>query len=574
MMHEFPRQLPARRGFSLSYQGKTLLSTIDPIAQAEKAARTYQLKERTLYLIASPLFGYGISLILQSLPVNSSILALEIDEALFHATKDEFLAHIPAEVPYISTDSSEKLCSFVRMHWGPRRFRRVELITLNAGWTLYENQYKELLHSLQTDIATDWANAMTLTRMGRLYAKNALRNLPLLGRTTPMHKIHFGKTPLLMAAAGPSLDTLLDQLVREYPGLRHKETRPFRILCVDTALQSFIARSIPVDIVVALESQIWNLKDFVGYGSQDFLLAMDLSAHPGTLLIPEDKTCFFFTPWTELAFFKRLKQRDLLPTTFPPLGSVGLSATHIALTITDGPVYIAGLDFAFTPEQYHAKSSPGYQKRYNTHNRFAPLAMETAIYHRDIQKVLDINGQMMYTDRVLQRYRDLFVREFASHERLVDIRPAGLDLHIRRGSLSELFEEPSSHESELSPNNFVREEQNISILMNLQGGSPATSPHDGDGTDRCAAIQALLTEELASLRRLRAILSGEAPAAADELDQLIDYCDYLWAHVPECAAAGRQRPGTNDISFLKRVRAELDYFIKIVELALKNANQP
>jgi len=87
-------------------------------------------------------------------------------------------------------------------------------------------------------------------------------------------------------------------------------------------------------------------------------------------------------------------------------------------------------------------------------------------------------------------------------------------------------------------------------------------------SDTTAAVRGALTAEAVSLKRLRAILSGEAPAAAGELDRLLDACDYLWAHFPECAAAGRQRPGTSDISFLKRVRAELDYFIKVVELSL------
>ena len=82
MNHEVPRPLPARRGLSLSYQGKTLLSTIDPIAQAERAARSYTLKERTLYIIASPLFGYGITALLEALPANSKIMCLEVDEHL------------------------------------------------------------------------------------------------------------------------------------------------------------------------------------------------------------------------------------------------------------------------------------------------------------------------------------------------------------------------------------------------------------------------------------------------------------------------------------------------------------
>ncbi|MDR1899592.1 MAG: hypothetical protein LBQ55_06265, partial [Treponema sp.] len=63
-------------------------------------------------------------------------------------------------------------------------------------------------------------------------------------------------------------------------------------------------------------------------------------------------------------------------------------------------------------------------------------------------------------------------------------------------------------------------------------------------------------------------LTGEHPAPADGLDHILDYCDYLWAHFPDCAGAEGRRPSGEDISFLKRVRAEIDSFVRLFDLVL------
>jgi hypothetical protein len=49
---------------------------------------------------------------------------------------------------------------------------------------------------------------------------------------------------------------------------------------------------------------------------------------------------------------------------------------------------------------------------------------------------------------------------------------------------------------------------------------------------------------------------------------MLDEADFLWAHVPDCAAAGGRRPSAEDPSFLKRVRVEIDPFIGILDRVL------
>jgi hypothetical protein len=69
------------------------------------------------------------------------------------------------------------------------------------------------------------------------------------------------------------------------------------------------------------------------------------------------------------------------------------------------------------------------------------------------------------------------------------------------------------------------------------------------------------------LEELRNILTGETAPNQQRLNILIDECDYLWAHFPDYA--GRQKPALDEsstaISFLKRVRTEIDPMLKIID---------
>ena len=70
------------------------------------------------------------------------------------------------------------------------------------------------------------------------------------------------------------------------------------------------------------------------------------------------------------------------------------------------------------------------------------------------------------------------------------------------------------------------------------------------------------------------MLTGAAAMDSDALVTLIDECDYLWAHFPDYAGTDR-RPGKAElsdgtaISFLKRLRVEIDPFLKLWDLVGK-----
>ncbi|MDR0376379.1 MAG: DUF115 domain-containing protein [Spirochaetaceae bacterium] len=541
---ENPRRLPARRGFSVVYRNKTLLSLVDPIGRAERLADAAPVMNRTLYFCPSPLYGYGLRRLLDRIHGDSAVLCVETDESLMAvslAAPEAPWKENPS-LALVRTADAAALCAFVRKTWGGRRFRRVTVLRLSGGWRLAPEVYDALADALRQDIAVDWANAMTVIKLGRRFIRNTIRNLPRIPLARPLGGLRFGNVPALVLGAGPSLDRVLDGLSAAFGDLSGTQTRPFRIICVDTALEALKERDITPDLAVVLESQHWNLRDFIGLGSWKIPAVMDISALPATGETLGAAPSLFATPWAPLHIFDRLEDAGLLPETFPPLGSVGLTAAALARRLCSGPVILGGLDFAFTDCAVHARATPGHRERLRRQTRLAGIINADVAFRRGTVPAAANNGARVRTDPVLMGYRDLFEREFAGDRRFRSIAGPGLPLGVETLPVNE--------------------------ALALLGTRPAPCPGRAEweeagsravGETRRGVLEAFIRREQEALMELRDILTGTAPAA--RLEERLDNADYLWAHFPECAGAEGRRPPAGDISFLKRVRAEIDPFI-------------
>ena len=511
-------------------------------------AAAVKLRGPTLYFCPSPLYGYGLPLLLESMGADSAVLCVEADKKLLDLSNETIDGSVLENPRLLLTGALDgaALAALVRKTWGSRRFRRVEELRLSGGRQLSPALYDALADTLRREIALDWGNAMTLTKLGRRYARNALGNLALLPRSPPLSALDFGTAPMLVLGAGPSLDGFLDSLAARFGNLAGG-AGSFKIVCVDTALSCLYQRRIKPDLAVALESQHWNLRDFIGLGGWEIPVAMDLSALRATGEMLGGRPCFFFTPWTCLTLFSRLKSAGLLPEEFPPLGSVGLSAAAIACRLSTGPVIVAGMDFAFSLDRTHARSAPAHLERLRGQTRFrSPIDPEGA-FRKGCHGAYSKTGEPLRSNQTLKNYRDLFQREFASASgRIRDTAGPGLDLGLETLTVEaacEVLAEGADRET--------------------AGGSQGATATDPAGDT--AKLQGFVEAEIAGLRRLRGVLSGENAGGAEQLGALLDRCGYLWAHFPDCAGAGGRRPAETDLGFLKRARAEIDPFIAILE---------
>jgi hypothetical protein len=147
-----------------------------------------------------------------------------------------------------------------------------------------------------------------------------------------------------------------------------------------------------------------------------------------------------------------------------------------------------------------------------------------------------------------------------ANPRLFDIEGSGLSLGLRTLSLEEVS-------------------ANIGIEKEVYADAHRTFGSRHGGEDGIVArnvadislvsekLKVFVEEERKRLCDLRDILTGAA-AAEERLGVLVDECDYLWGHFPDCA--GGRRPDLADgsqetLSFLKRVRIEIDSMLALLE---------
>lgn len=544
--------------------GKTLLSGIEPVRRAERLADAVSIKDKTLYFCPSPLYGYGLARLLSRLDAeapNSAVLCVEADSELYELTEKNIDSSAAAHKSLRITNIRDAggLCAFVREAWGARAFRRIEILRFSGGWQLFPELYDYLCEALRREIATDWSNALTMTKLGRLYIHNVLRNIPLLGSYPSIAGLSFGEKPVLVMGAGPSLDETLEALEKHFSGTLRNANRPFKIVCVDTCLGALKDRNISPDLAVILESQHWNLRDFIGCRGWEVPAVFDLSSLPASNRLLAGERYIFFTPWTQLRIFERLKQSGLLPAIVPPLGSVGITAVELSRRLTRGKIICAGLDFSFTPDKFHARSTPGHRGALNNKTRFRGIA-NAAAYDASASAAVSKSGVPVHSSPVLKYYRDLFEREFGGSDagtgdssRVFDIEGSGLALGLKTLSMNEAM-------------NLL--EINTSESLSSFSPRPSVTNHDMMYHE----LTAFFNNEREMLIRLRDILTGDAVMNKERLNYLIDECDYLWAHFPDCAANGR--PALADtaagitagsaLSFLNRVRMEIESALKIL----------
>ncbi|MDR2143512.1 MAG: DUF115 domain-containing protein [Treponema sp.] len=545
MLTDEPVLTPARRGFSLAYKNKTLLSTVDPADRAEKAAGKVPSQERTLYFCPSPLLGYGLETFISRLSPDSAILCVETDKKLLALSVSSAAPSVLSHPRFLLTGEKEPavLCALVRETWGSRAFRRVVPLKLNGGWQLDAGVYDNLETVLRNDLALEWGNAMTLVKLGRRYARNVIRNLLILRESENLRDFSCGSDPVLVLGAGPSLDGFLDTLSKRASLGRFEK---FRIICVDTCIPVLLDRGIRPDLVVALESQYWNVKDFIGRRNSRIAAAFDLSSYPAAAELLGGRRFFFLTPWTTLRFLKRIAGCFSVPV-FPPLGSVGLTALKLAGSLTKGPLVVAGIDFSFTLDAVHARGSPGHLALLQGQNRFRGLINADAAFRSGVFHAVSKSGVPVLSNPAMRTYRNLFEEEFSGD--IYEISGTGLSLGLKTLATEEALDLLLGSGGISSPSPVTREPR---------------PPLSAEKRDLSGREKAFVKKELGMIVELRDILTGVRDG--ENLLPLLEDLDYLWAHFPEYAGAENKRPAFRDTGFLKRIRAEIDPFVKLWEL--------
>jgi hypothetical protein len=529
MQGEAPLLLETGKGLTVRCGGIYLYPLTDPIDYARRKAFGAELAPRTLVFVPSVGLGYGLSELLDKLPEESAVLCVEADQGIMALASALRLPQDP-RLTIIRTENEEAVSS-VLSRIGTGRFRRVVEVPLSAGYRLAPEYYQRLYALLGFQIRLHWQNRLTLMAMGSLWVRNLFDNLPLLAESNDLGIVKSGM-PVVVAGAGPSLDASI-------PFLRRLRKR-FFLMAVDTALPALASQSLVPDIVVTLEAQVMNLKDFLSFHDSSVFLACELSSFPPVLRLFRGNLFFFSSSFAPLSLFERLKASHLHPLSFPALGSVGVAAAHAALRITEGDVMLTGLDFAYPRGRTHARGTPAHLAMLLSHDRLHGMGQGayTAIMGRPLIRERDKRGTKIATDIVLKSYRDGLSRRIEEDARRIwDLGEEGLPLGAHAISAEEAAARLSS-----SPEGECRlEELRCGNARNAQLGAFL----DGE--------RKLLKEAGAALSS--ALAAGERAPLSNSVREILHAVDHVYLHFPE--VVDLESPGR---SFLARALVAVGYY--------------
>ncbi|HOO55276.1 MAG TPA: DUF115 domain-containing protein [bacterium] len=377
-----------------------LHSKFDPVTDAKRWAETQKLKSSLgIVMVFGFGFGYHIEALLEMRPEINKVFAVEVNADVFKlalASRDltQLLAdnrfHIFAG-PYDSIN--ESLNKFISGFPAINRIEDIDVLIHKPSLDAFPDDSEELRAMLEYIRGS--SNEREVFREQR--ENNSIRNREIFEGSPGVNEL-FGKyesMPMIVAAAGPSLDTSLEIMKRK-PGLP-------AIVAVDSALAPFHKAGIRPSFVITGDPQEKTDLLFRELDIKDESLIFFQTSNPDSVkrFKPENRYAAVSKVGSEEDPFNK----GMLFFS----GTVLMPAVDFAFRAGADPIILIGADFAFTDTQTHASESrtQGYSGRFGK-----------------LREVQDIYGNTVKTSDVLYLYkRDLesfYIKEIKGNTRLIN----------------------------------------------------------------------------------------------------------------------------------------------------------
>lgn len=251
-------------------------------------------------------------------------------------------------------------------------------------------------------------NANTLRRFGDLWLSNMSRNLPEMRDRDGIARfaLAFADMPVLVLAAGPSLDRMLPYL----PRLRQKCV----IIAVDTAVRACVRSGVEPDFIVLVDPQYWNWRHLDGVSSPSSILITESAAWPAVFRF-RCRNIFLCASLFPLGRF--LEERTEKRGELGAGGSVSTTAWDFARHLGTKNILMAGLDLGFPDKKTHFTGSIFEDRTHTTSTRLSPAenAGYLALYGACPYPVRDYRGGTVLTDKRLILYAWWFESRLARY---------------------------------------------------------------------------------------------------------------------------------------------------------------
>jgi hypothetical protein len=229
------------------------------------------------------------------------------------------------------------------------------IIEWRPGLMVYGERYAQLVAEAADFIKRAAAGGRTTSAFGRRWVKNAFKNLRLLRRALSFTQM---ECPVIITGSGPGLEETLDTIRALHEG-------SFIIAASSSLLALEHARLVP-DLVISADGGSWALTHLYSCfrgsgedqpaGGQGRRCGLGLAAAL-TAALPSQCRGLPFLVLNDGSLWQSIILHSLaVPSlVIPQRGTVTASGVDLALALSSGGVYLAGVDLSLRGVQTHAR---------------------------------------------------------------------------------------------------------------------------------------------------------------------------------------------------------------------------
>ncbi|MDR0315598.1 MAG: DUF115 domain-containing protein [Treponema sp.] len=353
-----------------------LHSRYNPQAEAERYIDALNLSGSIEYFILiEPGMGYLIPA-LQSRCKGSAIIALHADSRFREQSCSMEQAVEGAGIPTWYPDSGVSVQDFLEKEIPDVGAASVRMIEWRPSLAVYGETYLKLIHEAAEFIKRADASYRTTAAFGTRWIKNFFRNLRLI-RSALLFKPM--DCPLVITGSGPGLEDAAAHIsALQDCGF---------ILAASSSLAALAARNIEPDMAISTDGGAWALLHLHSCFRQPVIahnkdkisgrlpgglpsLAISLSA-----ALPSQCADIPFLALNDGSLWQSLILNALgIPSlALPQRGTVSASALDLALALSRGSIYLAGMDLSVRDIRSHARPYGFDHLLYGTASRLQPL---------------------------------------------------------------------------------------------------------------------------------------------------------------------------------------------------------
>ncbi|MDR2659015.1 MAG: DUF115 domain-containing protein [Spirochaetaceae bacterium] len=361
--------LHAQCGLNTAAAGqRNIHSRYNPLIEAERYIDSLNLHGGIEYIILAECgLCYVIEPLRKKFP-NAKIISLHL--STFYAGKNVYTP----DAEWLP-DSPINKNTFLENEIDDVEADKIKIIEWRPAAGIYGVEYLNLIKDISAFVKRIDANKRTRTAFGRRWFKNIIKNCFLFNGSCVITRITRNSAGgCVVAGAGPGLEDA-------YAAIRHLTKHGSLLIAVSSAVSALFQAGLRPDIIVACDGGNWALMHLFESVRYFYLqkhsqktpcpvLAYNLSA-----AVPSQFSSFNLLPLSDESLLQNiaLKCFDIPQISFPQRGTVGVSALDLALYMSSGAVYTAGINFSHKDIRTHAKPYAFDRILSLSADRFIPL---------------------------------------------------------------------------------------------------------------------------------------------------------------------------------------------------------